>query len=48
MRIVYPDNVDAILIQPGKDMLTLMTCHTYASGGKSRYLVYCERAEKTG
>lgn len=43
IRIVYPDNVDAILIQPGRDMITLMTCHPYASGGKYRYLVYCER-----
>lgn len=43
IKIVYPDDVDAILIQPGKDMITLMTCHPYASGGKYRYLVYCER-----
>lgn len=43
IQIVYPDNVDAILIQPGRDMVTLMTCHPYASGGKYRYLVYCER-----
>lgn len=43
IRIVYPDNVDAILIQPGKDMVTLMTCHPPNSGGRYRYLVYCER-----
>ena len=43
IKIVYPDDVDAILIQPGRDMITLMTCHPYASGGKYRYLVYCER-----
>lgn len=48
IRIVYPDDVDAILIQPGKDMVTLMTCHPYASGGKYRYLVYCERVKETG
>lgn len=48
IRIVYPNDVDAILIQPGKDMITLMTCHPYASGGKYRYLVYCERIEETG
>lgn len=46
IRIVYPDDVDAILIQPGRDMVTLMTCHPYASGGKYRYLVYCERTEE--
>lgn len=43
IQIVYPDDVDAILIQPVRDMVTLMTCHPYASGGKYRYLVYCER-----
>ena len=43
IRIVYPDDVDAILIQPGKDMVTLMTCHPPNTGGKYRYLVYCER-----
>lgn len=48
VKIVYPDDVDAIHIQPGKDMITLMTCHPYASGGKYRYLVYCERTEETG
>ena len=24
-------------------MITLLTCHPYASGGKQRYVVYCER-----
>ena len=43
IKIVSPDDVNAILIQPGKDMITLLTCHPYASGGKYRYLVYCER-----
>lgn len=43
IQIVSPDNVSAILIQPGKDMITLLTCHPYASGGKYRYLVFCER-----
>ena len=41
--IIDPHDVDKILIQDGKDMLTLMTCHPYASGGKYRYLIYCER-----
>ena len=43
IQIVSPDSVQAILIQPGKDMITLLTCHPYASGGKYRYLVFCER-----
>ena len=43
IKIVSPDDINAILIQPGKDMITLLTCHPYASGGKYRYLVFCER-----
>ena len=43
MRIVHPDTIGSILIQPGKDMVTLMTCHPPNTGGKYRYLVYCER-----
>ena len=43
IKIVSPDDVNAILIQPDKDMITLLTCHPYASGGKYRYLVFCER-----
>ena len=46
IRIVYPDDIDAILIQPGKDMVTLLTCHPPNTGGWYRYLVYCERAEE--
>ena len=44
-QIIAPNDVDKILIQEGKDMLTLITCHPYASGGKQRYVVYCERSE---
>ena len=46
IRIVYPDDIDAILIQPGKDMVTLLTCHPPNTGGQYRYLVYCERTEE--
>ena len=46
IRIVYPDDIEAILIQPGKDMVTLLTCHPPNTGGRYRYLVYCERAEE--
>ena len=44
IKIIYPYEVDEILIQPGRELLTLLTCHPYASGGKQRYLVICERA----
>ena len=44
VRIIDPSSVDDILIRDGKDMITLLTCHPYASGGKQRYLVFCERS----
>lgn len=44
-KIIYPDEVEAIHIQPGRELLTLLTCHPPASGGKQRYLVFCERVQ---
>lgn len=41
--IIQPDDSDAVKIQKGRDMVTLMTCHPYRSHGKYRYLVYCIR-----
>lgn len=43
IKIIYPYEVNEILIQEGRELLTLLTCHPYASGGKQRYLVICER-----
>lgn len=43
IQIISPNDVDAIHIQSDRDLLTLLTCHPYASGGKQRYLVICER-----
>lgn len=43
IQIIQPHEVDMIKIQQGCDLLTLLTCHPYASGGKQRYVVYCER-----
>lgn len=43
IQIIQPHEVDKIKIQQGRDLLTLITCHSYASGGKQRYVVYCER-----
>ena len=40
------NDIDAIKIQPGRDLITLLTCHPYASGGKQRFLVICERMEE--
>ena len=43
IKIVYPNDSDEVKIQPGKDMITLLTCHPYRSHGRYRYLVFCER-----
>lgn len=44
--VISPYDNDAVKIQKGKDMITLVTCHPYRSHGKYRYIVYCTR-EKT-
>lgn len=43
-KIIYSSESEAILIQPGRDLLTLLTCDYGADGVKYRYLVICERA----
>lgn len=46
IKVIYPDDVNSILIQPGKDMVTLFSCHPYVlGGGPYRYLVFCERVD---
>lgn len=44
-KIIAPNDVDAIRIQEGRELLTLLTCHPYASGGRQRFLVICERTD---
>lgn len=44
-KIISPYDLDAVKIQKGKEMITLLSCHPVASGGKQRYLVYCERTK---
>ena len=44
IQIIQPHEVEKIKIQQGRDLLTLLTCHPYASGGRQRFVVYCERA----
>ncbi len=45
-KIVDPDDISDIRIVAGKDLVTLLTCHPYASGGKYRYIVICERVDR--
>ena len=41
-KIIQPDDINAVLIQPGRDLLTLTTCHPYTQNTQ-RYLVIAER-----
>lgn len=43
IRVIEPTDIAQILIQDGRELLTLMSCHPYTSGGRYRYLVFCER-----
>ena len=45
IQIIQPHEVEKIKIQQGRDLLTLLTCHPYASGGKQRYVAFCVRTE---
>ena len=43
--IIQPHEAEKIKIQQDRDLLTLLTCHPYASGGKQRYVAFCVRTE---
>ena len=43
LKIIQPDDINAVLIQPGRDLLTLTTCHPYTQNTQ-RYLVIAARA----
>ncbi len=43
-KIIEPDQINEILIQPGEDMITLLTCHPYTKN-THRYLVFAKRCE---
>ena len=42
LRIIAPTDGEALFIQPGRDLLTLVTCHPLG-GDSRRYVVYCSR-----
>ena len=46
IKIIEPYQPEELLIQEGRDLLTIVTCHPYGSGGRYRYVVYCERKSK--
>lgn len=41
-RVIKPTDTQEVLIQEGRDMVTLITCHPYRVS-THRYVVYCER-----
>ena len=43
IQIIQPHQIERIKIQSNRDLLTLLTCHPDASGGRQRYVVYCEK-----
>ena len=42
LKIIDPADISSVLIQPGRDLLTLSTCHPYTQNYQ-RYLVIAER-----
>lgn len=46
IELIWPYETEKVLIQPGRELVTIMTCHPWGSGGKYRYLVIAERSEK--
>lgn len=44
VAIIRPDEIDKILIRPGRDLVTLVTCNPYGYNYE-RYVVYAERAD---
>ncbi len=43
IAIIEPTEIDKLMIRPGEDMITLITCHPYRVNTQ-RYVVYCTRA----
>ncbi len=46
IKVIQPWQPEELLIHEGRDLLTLITCHPYGSGGKYRYVVVCDRITK--
>ena len=44
LRVISPTDVQELLIQNGRDLVTLITCHPYRHNYQ-RYVVFCERVQ---
>lgn len=45
-KAIRPNESDEVLIQEGRDLVTLITCHPYRHNYQ-RYVVYCERVDES-
>lgn len=45
IQVILPDEIDKVLIEPGEDCITLLTCHPYTKN-THRYLVKALRSEE--
>ena len=45
-EVISPYDISKCYIQEDRDLITLLTCHTYGSN-EQRYMVVCERVENT-
>ena len=43
VAVIAPDDITSVMIQLGRELLTLLSCHPYASGGKYRFIAICEK-----
>ncbi len=46
-KVILPSEVEEVLIQPGRDMVTLFSCHPFRHNYQ-RYVIYCERVTQEG
>lgn len=44
-QVIMPNEVEQIHIKPGRELVTLLSCHPPGTGGRQRYLVICERID---
>ena len=44
-EVILPDEIEKVLIEEGRDLVTLVTCHPYGQNS-NRYIVYCERVSQ--
>lgn len=47
-KTILPSDSESILIQPGRDLLTLLSCEYGPNGVRNRWIVICRREERAG